>query len=308
MKNSTEQDCYAVYREYYQLCETEGSKHVKIRYIKSRMNEEDAFCSEDKMIQFINTGLSNVKLPTKMSKPLITDSIQAKMPKPFTTDSNQAKSFTNMLEVKLFTTILKCLIMMLMIEDNFKSFKTTATIKQGLIFISQSDKPQEPHYISPQGICVEISDSSQLLSTLKQKADEAELQTSSTDKQCFMNQLKNCVTREKSSNVKKVSASQPVTDIIFLKALVLMILDITARLITQVQEQTESLQQIQRHMTEAIMNLNDLKKSVNATLIYTKETQNVLTDLVNILKDLMKHLKILKRTANAVKLKMIENR
>ncbi len=68
----------------------------------------------------------------------------------------------------------------------------------------------------------------------KQKADEAELQTLSTDKQCLMNQLKNCATREKFSNVEKVSAPQPVTDIIFLKALVLMILDITARLITQV--------------------------------------------------------------------------
>ncbi len=76
----------------------------------------------------------------------------------------------------------------------------------------------------------------------KQKADEAELQTPPTDKQRLMNQLKNCVTREKSSNVEKVSASQSVTDIIFLKALMLMILDITARLITQVQEQTESLQ------------------------------------------------------------------
>jgi len=60
-------------------------------------------------------------------------------------------------------------------------------------------------------------------------------------------------------------------------------------------------------MTEAIMNLNDLKKSVNATLIYTKETQNALTDLVNISEDLIKHLKILRRTANVVKLKMIEN-
>jgi hypothetical protein len=37
-----------------------------------------------------------------------------------------------------------------------------------------------------------------------------------------------------------------------------------------------------------------LKKSVNATLIYTKETQNTLTDLVNIFKDLIKHLKVLK--------------
>jgi len=61
-------------------------------------------------------------------------------------------------------------------------------------------------------------------------------------------------------------------------------------------------------MTEAIMNLNGLKKSVNATLIYTKETQNTLTDLVNISEDLIKHLKVLKRTANAVKLKAIENK
>jgi len=123
-----------------------------------------------------------------------------------------------------------------------------------------------------------------------------------------MNQLKNCVTREKSSNVEKVSASQSVIDIIFLKALVPMILNITARLITWVQEQTKSLQQIQGHITEVIMNLNGLKKSVNATLIYTKETLNMLTDLVNILKDLIKHLKVLKRTADVTKLKMIENR
>jgi len=60
-------------------------------------------------------------------------------------------------------------------------------------------------------------------------------------------------------------------------------------------------------MTEAIMNLNDLKKSVNATLIYTEETQNALTDLVNISEDLIEHLKVLKRTVNAVKLKVIEN-
>ncbi len=122
-----------------------------------------------------------------------------------------------------------------------------------------------------------------------------------------MNQLKNHVTRKKFSNVKKVSAPQSVINIIFLKALVLMILDITARLNTQVQEQAESLQRIQRHMTEAIMNLNGLKKSVNATLIYTKETQNTLTNLVNILRDLIEHLKVLRRTANTVKLKVIEN-
>jgi len=122
-----------------------------------------------------------------------------------------------------------------------------------------------------------------------------------------MNQLKNCATREKFSNVEKVSASQPVINIIFLKALVSMILDITARLSTWVQEQVKFLQWIQGHMTEAIMNLNGLKKSVNATLIYTKETQNALTDLVNISKDLIEHLKVLKRTANAMKLKVIEN-
>jgi len=56
------------------------------------------------------------------------------------------------------------------------------------------------------------------------------------------------------------------------------------------------------------MNLNDLKKSMNATLIYTKETQNMLTDLVNILRDLIKHLKILERTVDAAKLKAIENK
>jgi len=75
MKNLTEQDCYAVYREYYQLCGTKGSKHVKTRYVKNRTDEEDTFHSEDKMIQFINIGSSNVKLPTKMSKPLIINSI-----------------------------------------------------------------------------------------------------------------------------------------------------------------------------------------------------------------------------------------
>ena len=55
------------------------------------------------------------------------------------------------------------------------------------------------------------------------------------------------------------------------------------------------------------MNLNDLKKSVNAILIYTEETQNTLTDLVNISEDLIEHLKVLKRTANVAKLKVIEN-
>ncbi len=56
------------------------------------------------------------------------------------------------------------------------------------------------------------------------------------------------------------------------------------------------------------MNLNGLKKSVNATLVYTEETQNALTDLVNILKDLIKHLKVLRRTADVTKLKAIEDR
>jgi len=61
-------------------------------------------------------------------------------------------------------------------------------------------------------------------------------------------------------------------------------------------------------MTEAITDLNDLKKSVNATLIYMKETQNALTDLVNISEGLIEHLKVLERTADAVKLKAVENR
>jgi len=177
------------------------------------MNEEDTFCSEDKVIQFINIGSSNAESPTKTPKPLITDSIQAKTPKPLIVDSNQAESFTNTSEAAQFTIIPKRLIMTLMIEDDFKSFKTTSPIKQGSIFISQSDKPQGPHYISSQGICVEISDSSQQLSTFKQKADETELQTLSTDKQCLMNQLKNHATREKSSNAKKVSVPQSVINI-----------------------------------------------------------------------------------------------
>jgi len=271
------------------------------------MNEEDTFRSEDKVIQFINIGLSNAELSTKMPKPLIIDSIQAKTPKPLTADSNQVEPFTNTSEAELFTTILKCLITTLMIKDDFESSETTSPIKQGLIFISWLNKSQGPHYISSQDIHVEISDSSQQLSTFKQKVNEAELQTLSTDKQHLINQLKNHVTREKSSNVKKVSAPQSVINIIFLKALVLMILNITARLNTQVQEQAESLQWIQRHMTEVIMNLNGLKKSVNATLIYTEETQNTLTNLVNILRDLIEHLKVLRRTANTVKLKVIEN-
>jgi len=230
MKNSTEQNCYAVYREYYQLCETKGSKHIKTRYVKNRTNEEVTFHSEDKMVQFIKTGSSNAKLPTKTSNPLIIDSIQAKTSKPLTADSNQAELFTNTSEAELFTTILKCLITTLMIKDDFESFETTTpiitSIKQGLIFT------QGPHYISLQDICLEISDSSQQLSTFKQKVDEAELQTSLTDKQCLINQLKNHVTREKFSNVKKVSALQSVMNITFLKALVSMILDITARLNT----------------------------------------------------------------------------
>jgi hypothetical protein len=164
-------------------------------------NEEDTFCSEDKVIQFINIGSSNAESPTKTPKPLIIDSIQAKTPKPLTVDSNQAKPFTNTSEAGLFTTILKCLITTLMIEDDSESSETITSTR--LIFISQSDKPQGPHYISSQDIHVEISDSSQQLSTLKQKADEAELQTLSTDKQRLMNQLKNCVTREKSSNAKR---------------------------------------------------------------------------------------------------------
>jgi len=135
MKNSTEQDCYAVYREYYQLCGTKESKHVKTRYVKSRMNEEDMFHSEDKVIQFINIGSSNAESPTKT-------------PKPLTADSNQVKPFTNTSEAGPFTTILKRLITTLMIEDDFKSSETIAPIKQDSIFISQSDKPQGPHYIS----------------------------------------------------------------------------------------------------------------------------------------------------------------
>ncbi len=136
MKNLTGQDCYAVYREYYQLCRMKESKHVKTRYIKSRMNEEDTFCSEDKVIQFINIGSSNAELSTKTSKPLIIDSIQAKTPKPLTADSNQVEPFTNMSEAEPFTTIPKCPITTLMIKDDFESSETTSPIKQGLIFIS----------------------------------------------------------------------------------------------------------------------------------------------------------------------------
>jgi len=136
MKNSTEQNCYAVYREYYQLCRTEESKHVKIRYVKNRTDEEDTFCSEDKVIQFINTGSSNAESLTKTPKPFIINSIQAKTSKPLIVDSNQAEPFTNMSEAEPFTTILKCLITMLMIKDDFKSSETTTPIKQGSIFIS----------------------------------------------------------------------------------------------------------------------------------------------------------------------------
>jgi len=143
------------------------------------MNEEDTFRSGDKVIQFINIGSSNAESRTKTPKPLTTDSIQAETPKPLIADSNQAEPFTNTSEAGPFTTILKCLITTLMIEDDFKSSETTAPIKQGPLFISQSDKPRGPHYISPRGIRVEIPDSSQQFSTLKQKADKAELQTPS---------------------------------------------------------------------------------------------------------------------------------
>jgi len=140
MKNSTEQNCYAVYREYYQLCGTKGSKHVKTRYIKNRMNEEDTFCSEDKVIQFINTGSSNAESPTKTPKPLTTDSIQAETPKPLIADSNQAGPFTNTSEAGLSITTPKCPITTLMIEDDFESSETIAPTKQGPLFISQPDK------------------------------------------------------------------------------------------------------------------------------------------------------------------------
>jgi hypothetical protein len=35
------------------------------------MNEEDTFCSEDKVIQFINIGSSNAESPTKSQNPLL---------------------------------------------------------------------------------------------------------------------------------------------------------------------------------------------------------------------------------------------
>jgi len=307
MKNSTGQNCYAVYRGYYQLCGTKGSKHVKTRYTKNRTDEGDAFRPEDKVIQSTNTGSSNAESPTKTSKPLTTNSIQAETPKPLTADSNQAGPFTNTSEAGPSTTIPKRPITTLMIEDDSESSETTAPTKQGPLFISRPDKPRGPHYIPPRGIRVEIPDPSQQLSTPKRKADEAELQTPPTDKQRLMNQLKNRATREKSPNAEKVSAPPSVIDITFLKALVPMILDITARLSTWVQEQVKSLQRIQGHMAEAIMNLNGLKKSVDATLVYTKETQNALTDLVNIPGDLIEHLKVLERTADVAELKAIED-
>ena len=55
------------------------------------------------------------------------------------------------------------------------------------------------------------------------------------------------------------------------------------------------------------MNLDGLKKSVNATLVYTEKTQNALTDLVNISEGLIEHLKVLKRTADAEELKAVED-
>jgi len=60
-------------------------------------------------------------------------------------------------------------------------------------------------------------------------------------------------------------------------------------------------------MAEALMNLDGLKKSVNATLVYTEKTQNALTDLVNISEGLIEHLKVLKRTADAEELKAVED-
>jgi len=123
MKNLTEQDCYAVYREYYQLCRTEGSKHVKIRYVKSRTDREDVFHSEDKVIQFINISLSNAELPIKTSKPLIIN-------------LNQVRPSANMLKVRLFITVLKCPITTFMIKDDSESSETFIPIKQDPIFIS----------------------------------------------------------------------------------------------------------------------------------------------------------------------------
>jgi hypothetical protein len=96
-------------------------------------NEEDTFCSEDKVIQFINTGSSNAESPTKTPKPLIMIQFKQNI-KTLTADSNQAEPFTNTSEAGLFTTILKCLITTLMIEDDSESSETTAPIKQGLIF------------------------------------------------------------------------------------------------------------------------------------------------------------------------------
>jgi len=60
-------------------------------------------------------------------------------------------------------------------------------------------------------------------------------------------------------------------------------------------------------MAEALMNLNGLKKSVNATLVYTEKTQDALTDLVNISEGLIEHLKVLERTADAEELKAVED-
>jgi len=118
MKNSAEQDCYAVYRGYYQLCGTEGSKHVKTRYAKSRTDRGDVFRPGDKMIKFTNISSSNAESP---SKPLTTV---------------QAEPSTNTPEAGLFTTVPKRPIMTLMIEDNSESSESSAPTKQNSFSIS----------------------------------------------------------------------------------------------------------------------------------------------------------------------------
>jgi len=309
MMNNAGEDCYAVFKGYYQLCGEEGREAgVKTRYGTHQTGGGDSLRPGDKVIHLNPQPAPKPKKTAKGSK-AGTSTTKAG-------PSNQAGSSrqnTNMApstgtassppaNPAPSTVIASSPTPNLATKPVF-NFSTQSTLSpkpalQGPIAFNTTASSTEIATSPQAAISSNASTPLTIPHTPKRKADEAGLDVPLTDKQRLMNLL---ASRPAAAPIKPqpLPAAILITDVPLLQAIVRKLLDSSARLGARLNEQTEAVAEIRNYIAEVEDRIVVLKGKLGTVEDYAAGTQSTLAEVIDIPGSIVEYLRENGRTADA---------
>lgn len=284
MMNNAGEDCYTVFKGYYQLCGEAGREAgVRMRYGTHQTGGGESLRPGNKVIHLNPQPAPKPKKAAKNGKTKATKagpSTNAPTPVSGNPSTTIAPSPTPNLATKPVPNL----------ASPF-TFNTIAT-PTGMA-------------ISPR-TAVSSNASTPLPHTPKRTADEAGLSAPLTDKQRLKNLL---ATRPTTTPVEPQPQPAAVVsnDVPLLQALVRKLLDSSARLGVCLNKQTEAVAELRRYIAELKDRIDILKGNLGSVEDYAAGTQSTLAEVINIPGSIVEYLRENGRMADADAVKEAED-